>query len=342
MPSWKPARAESLGLITNYRCTFRCRHCLYCSSPAVQEDPDEERLHHLVDHITETLGPVPIHIGGGEPLLHFERLERLIRRISKTSLLLEYVETNGSLLLTEPARKIRELKSAGLSCLLVSISPFHNEFISLADLTRVIREVVRVLGPEGLFPWHPGFLPFLEKAGTTVPVPLEKFWGFFNQTEIARQLTAVMYLHPGGRGADLLARHLGRRPAEAHWPGPCSQNLSSPVHAHVDYRGNYLTGFCSGLRLGEEAALALSDLFEKGLDLRRYPALEMLLRGGLPSLYSFALRQGYEPVGAGYGSSCHLCLDMRVFLYQQGFRFPEFYPDFLYEELGKKRNGGGR
>jgi hypothetical protein len=93
---------------------------------------------------------------------------------------------------------------------------------------------------------------------------------------------------------------------------------------------------------GGKAALALSDLFEKGLDLRRYPALEMLLRGGLPSLYSFALRLGYEPVGAGYGSSCHLCLDMRVFLYQQGFRFPEFYPDFLYEELGKKRNGGGR
>jgi hypothetical protein len=41
MPSYfKPARAESLGLITNYRCTFRCRHCLYCSSPHIQENPD--------------------------------------------------------------------------------------------------------------------------------------------------------------------------------------------------------------------------------------------------------------------------------------------------------------
>jgi hypothetical protein len=28
--------------------------------------------------------------------------------------------------------------------------------------------------------------------------------------------------------------------------------------------------------------------------------------------------------------------------YQQGFRFPEFYPDFLYEELGSERKGGGR
>jgi hypothetical protein len=45
------------------------------------------------------------------------------------------------------------------------------------------------------------------------------------------------------------------------------------------------TGFCSGLRLDEEAARAIPDLFEKGLELRRYPALEMLLGDGLQSLY---------------------------------------------------------
>jgi hypothetical protein len=342
MTYWKPAPAESLGLITNYRCSFRCRHCLYCSSPSIREKPDEDRVNAIVDHLGEVLGGVPIHIGGGEPLLHFDWIKRVIERIGRSRLVLEYVETNGSQLLTDTEPRIRDLRAAGLSCLLVSISPFHNEFIALGDLARVIRVVIDVLGPEGLFPWHPGYLPFLEKEGTKAPVPLEKYWRLFTTPEIIHQLTSVMYIHPGGRAAYMLAGHLERYPAETLLQSPCSQNLPSPVHAHVDYRGNYLTGFCSGLRLGVEAALSLPDLFEKGLDLRRYPALEMLLRGGLQALYTDALRQGYEPVRGGYGSSCHLCLDTRVFLYQQGFRFPEFYPDYLYEELVSERKGVGR
>jgi hypothetical protein len=336
MGYWKPQPAESLGLITNYRCNFRCRHCLYCSSPAVREEPDEEQLNSLVQHLSETLGPVPVHIGGGEPLLHFQRMERLIARINRSRLLLEYVETNGSPLLTDTEAKIRKLQQSGLNCLLVSISPFHNEFTALHDLIRVMGEIVKVLGQEGIFPWHPGYLPFLEKAGTTTPVPLKKYWSFFTAPEIVRQLASVMYIHPGGRGARLLAGHLGRRPAETLLRGPCSRNLASPVHAHVDYRGNYLTGFCSGLRLGEESALNLPRLFEKGLDLSRYPALEMLLGEGLRALYAYALNKGYTPDASGYGSPCHLCLDLRVHLYHQGFRFPEFYPYFLYEELGRR------
>jgi hypothetical protein len=336
---WKPDRAQSLGLITNYRCTFHCRHCLYCASPAVQEDPEEERLNRLVDHLTETLGPVPIHIGGGEPLLHFERLERLLRRISQTRLQLEYVETNGSTLLTDTEQKIHQLRQAGLNCLLVSLSPFHNEFIAFQDLARVIRMVVDGLGPEGLFPWHAGYLPFLEKAGTEAPLPLKRYWGFFSAPEIIRQLTSVMYIHPGGRAARLLARHLGGYPAEALLGAPCRRNLASPVHAHVDYQGNYLTGFCSGLRLGKESAENLPQLYGRGLELGQYPVLEMLLQGGLRSLYGYALGRGFEPDAAGYGSSCHLCLELRVFLYHHGCRFPEFYPDFLYEELGPLKGG---
>ena len=70
----------------------------------------------------------------------------------------------------------------------------------------------------------------------------------------------------------MLAAHLNRKPPENWFRSPCRQNLTSSVHAHIDYRGNYLTGFCSGLRIGQETALALPALFDERIELNRYPA----------------------------------------------------------------------
>ncbi len=68
---FKPHPAQSAGLITNYRCAFRCKHCLYCSSPEIEEDIEESTLLEIIDQIDLTLGSIPLHIGGGEPLIHF-------------------------------------------------------------------------------------------------------------------------------------------------------------------------------------------------------------------------------------------------------------------------------
>jgi hypothetical protein len=189
------------------------------------------------------------------------------------------------------------------------------------------------LGTEGIFPWHPGFLPFLERVSTEETVPLERYVEAFSPSEIRYQLTSVMYIHPGGRGAELLARHLPLYPSEALLGHPCDRALGSPDHAHIDYEGNYLTGFCSGLRIGERTGLDLERLFVDGIPLENYPLLDMLVNGGLKTLYGFALESGYSPRPQGYVSPCHLCLDMRVHLYSGGPDFPELYPGFFYDEL---------
>jgi len=113
----------------------------------------------------------------------------------------------------------------------------------------------------------------------------------------------------------------------------CGENLSSPVHAHIDYKGNYITGFCSGLRIGEEKALEIGKLYKEGIELEQYKILDMLINGGLRKLYEFALKEGFSPDKKGYVSSCHLCLDIRVYLYSTGKIYKELYPSFLYEEL---------
>jgi hypothetical protein len=292
---FKPLPAQSVGLITNYRCTFKCSHCLYCAAPNLKEEIQDTHLEALIEQIDRVLGNVPLHMGGGEPLLHFDRVKGLLARLRKTRIFLEYVETNGSTLLKDREQKLLALQREGLQCLLVSISPFHNQFINLTAVKGIIGDILDIYGPKGLFPWHPGYLPFLERFSPRKSMPVRDYFKMFSPAEISHQLTAVMYIHPGGRAAYFLADYLPTYPAKTLLEKNCGASLGSPVHAHLDYNGNYLTGFCSGLRLGEETGFRLDNLYTKGLLLSRYPILSILLEKGIKGLYEHGLKAGYKP-----------------------------------------------
>ena len=121
---FKPQPANSIGLITNYRCNFQCKHCLYCSSPSIQENVETQTIKEVIDQINQVLGPVLLHVGGGEPLLHFDLIREILTYLRTTDIVVEYLETNGSMLITNTIPKLEALKSAGLAHLLLSISPF--------------------------------------------------------------------------------------------------------------------------------------------------------------------------------------------------------------------------
>lgn len=72
-----------------------------------------------------------MHIGGGEPLLRPEELGAVLQIAAQASVAVEYVETNSSWF-KDPDSAIAmlaQLGKQGLQTLLVSISPFHNEYI---------------------------------------------------------------------------------------------------------------------------------------------------------------------------------------------------------------------
>jgi len=246
---------------------------------------------------------------------------------------MEYMETNGFLLLKDGLTKLQELKDAGLNRILLSISPFHNEFISVQHIKQIFKDIISIFGNDGIFPWNHSYLYFLERVSQDKPVKLEEYFSNFSFPEILFQLSNIMYIHPGGRAAYLLSKYQDLYPAEDLLDIECNRNLSSPTHAHIDYRGNYITGFCSGLRIGEESALNLKKLYKEGIDLREYPVLSMLTTGGLKKLYHFSLKEGYSPKKEGYVFPCHLCLDMRIYLYFNKEKYRDLYPDFFYEEL---------
>jgi len=74
-----------------------------------------------------------MHIGGGEPFLRFRELLETVRVFRDEGIQLDYLETNASWF-TEKAsaiEKLSRLAEAGCDTVMVSICPFHVEFIPL-------------------------------------------------------------------------------------------------------------------------------------------------------------------------------------------------------------------
>ena len=338
MSRFRPQRAESLGLILHYECTNRCAHCLYACRPGLQEEVASDAWDRLLDALGDSCPGTPVHVGGGEPFLNLAGLVAVVEGLGRRGIPLEYVETNGYWVKEPQAMsRLEAVRRAGCDCMLLSISPFHNAFLSCRDNEHAYRMIVDTFGPNGIFPWHPGHYPFLRRVDPSRPVPFAEYARHFQPGELEYELTGISYLHPAGRAASTLAGLFGRcQPAGAWLDKRCALDLASPVHAHIDASGRYLTGFCSGLQIGDRQALELARLYEEGISLGEYPVLEMLVRGGLAALFHSAARQGFSPDPAGYVSACHLCGHVRTWFFlslPEEKRPRELAPRFFYEEL---------
>lgn len=337
---FRPDIADSVGLIINYRCTNQCRHCLYASSPAIKENIDFANIKKILKEIKDYIPQCTIHIGGGEPFLNFDILCSTVEEINRRNIHMEYIETNGRLLVTEEGRKkLKILKSLGLKCILLSISPFHNEFISLNKNRKVYSNITDIFGDTGIFPWHPKYYYFLEQAGNEAPVPFNNYISFFSKQELHYQFKHIIYLHPAGRAAFLFADFFDKYSAEEFFYKNCALECSSGVHAHIDYMGNYCAGFCAGMTIGTDSGFNLYELFKKGIELKKYPILDLVINKSLKELYEYAFDKGFKirKDKNTYSSPCHLCMHIRTFLY---FNYPGVYtelaPNFFYHEIKEK------
>jgi hypothetical protein len=334
---FKPLPAGSAGIITNYRCTNKCRHCLYAASPSVKDTTSTDAVRKVLNQIKDTIPDCALHIGGGEPLLEYDVLIDTLQEIKNLDLHLEYVETNGKLLTTSSGTEmIKNLKHEGLGCILLSISPFHNEFMSLNDNRIAYENIVNVFGQHGIFPWHPSYYHYLERACPEKTVPFDEYASMFSKREIEDQLTGIIYLHPGGKAAFVFADYINKYPASSFFEKNCKRECSSPVHVHIDYMGNYIAGFCAGLALGNRSGIDLENLYSRGIDTGDYPVLDAVINSNLGRLYRHAKERDF-PVDEHtktYSSPCHLCLHIRTYLY---YRFPgkyrELVPEYFYKEI---------
>ena len=136
---------------------------------------------------------------------------------------------------------------------------------------------------------------------------------------------------PMGRACYKLRDLFKKYPARYFLHESCKRSLLRDWHVHIDNYGNYMTGYCGGISLGD--ARRLNDLVEDGIELDEKPILKALMNS-LGKLLRLAVEEfGYVEREDGYISKCDLCLDIRKHIASKTSKFSELSPIEFYQHL---------
>lgn len=265
--------------------------------------------------IVRSFGCRSVHIGGGEPLLRPNRLKEILQIAGRSGVSIEYVETNSAWFQDlESAKNILlDLRRRGLGTLLVSISPFHNEFTPFSKVKGVI-EACRKTNIN-VFPWINGFIKDLSALDQNKTHPLEIFEEKFGKNYLLRVLQNC-WIHMGGRSLNTFRSVLKlQTPTQIinENSSGCAAELSDTSHFHIDLFGNYIPGLCSGL------SISVQDL-GRPLSEKRYPVITTLFRSGIKGIYKLAQKElAYSPSRTGYINKCDLCTEIRTVFINNDF-----------------------
>jgi hypothetical protein len=301
-------RLASGGLITNYYCSSRCGHCLYgCSPRWKKEYITPEMTETCLKHILR-LGCDSIHIGGGEPLLNPMALKKSLAVFRGLGMGIDYIETNSSWYKSreEAMTLLTELIDLGVHTLLISISPFHNEFIPFKKVEGVF-EACRAAGMR-IFPWVESFLPELRHFSPDTPHSLDEYEAAFGPMYV-RSIPGRYWVTLRGRALLTYLPFIPKSdlPSILKDSGGYCRELLDTSHFHVDLEGGYIPGLCSGLRI---EARDLGTVLNK----EKYPHLALLLTKGISGLLDYTVKEhGYKPE-KHYAGKCDLCFQIRRYL----------------------------
>ncbi len=334
MSDFKIQQVSSLGIMPTYQCSNQCRHCLYASSPSYKEWMDDDTLDTILKELKKYSQYLTgIHIGGGESLLKVDRTADLIRKITDINLPLEYVETNAFWCWNDEKTEsvFLKLKEAGLRAVLISVSPFHLEYVPFEKTERAVEFAKKIFGVHGVLIYTPYYYQqFQGLEDHKQTLPFEDYLGAIGLEEVSLQIASEYSLIPNGRAGTVLRSIFEHHPAQRFFGETCQKELSSPHHLHIDCYGNYIAGLCAGITLGDARDL---DSIYQGIDLTEKPVLRNLVLGGVEFLLHWAKENaGYEERPRGYVAKCDLCLDIRRHLVQAG-KFDELQPKQFYENL---------
>ena len=274
------------------------------------------------------LGCRSFHIGGGETFLNLKGLYQVLEIMQEEGVSLDYLETNASWYKDDEscAKVIDELANRGCGTVMVSVCPYHNEFIPLAKMEGVIKACQD--RKMGLFLWQEQYyrhLSALDKDMTHSFEELEGIWGKnyflkagkrFGLTMNGRALESYRPYLPHKRAAEIIKDN----------SQGCAE-LEQTKHFHLDLNGNFIPPGCVGITVDH------NDL-GKELSQENYPHFLALRQGGVGELLKLAQEKGYSERPAGYASKCDLCGNIRHFLLNLGLneRVKDIGPADYYTE----------
>jgi len=250
------------------------------------------------------LGCHAVHIGGGEPLLHPEKLFPILKAARDNRIYIEYIETNSSWYKEETNTDVllKELLRNGVDTLLISIDPFHNEYIPFCKVKGLIRACERT--GMSVFPWLMEFWGDLDAMGDSKTHSLEEYNKFFGP-DYQINLMRRYHLNLRGRALQTFKKYLKTYPLQKILAesGPCME-LTGTGHFHIDLYGNYIPQSCAGM------SIELEDL-PRGAEPEKYPVISTLYSSGIKGLYDYAVKKyGFVPK-ENYTGKCELCYEIR-------------------------------
>ena len=305
-----------------YWCPSRCACCYVFSGPAAGSDDTEMSADFALD-CWRSVGALAganakIHITGGEPFGRYGRLKDILVRAALKKdrpeqnglCRLEKIETNAGWCedQTQVRQRFQELTALGVRKVQISTDIYHQEYVPIERVRLAARIGAEVLGPDGIqVRWR----DFLEN-----PVNLAELAGPQRRSAMAAAL-AHRSERLLGRAANELANLFELKHLDDFVEMNCRPNLLGARHVHVDGAGNVFIGTCIGIIAAniKESRMSLDQIWRK-FDPREHPIIAVLIEHGPAGLLEPAKEFGYQPLENGYASKCHLCYELRRFLYK--------------------------
>jgi len=316
------------GIITNYVCTAACRHCMFASAPDCPKEYISPETAEQTAAILEKANTRSVHIGGGEPFMNFAALCSLIEALHRHGIGIDYIETNAFWASDDDFIKERllKLRFLGVDTIMVSVDPFHIEFVPLERPLRLCR-MLEKCGFD-YFIWKERYLHQLMKLDCTKTHTKEELMQVLGNTYITA--TAAEYgLGMNGRALAIAADLYERKPAK-NWctSVPCD-SLPGTCHCHFDLYGNTVPSGCPGL------AAKTEDYLSENIPIDTYPVFARILKGGTSALFTYAKECGFVPAAEGYPTKCAFCYAMRAYLIRSGKISRDLAPACFYEQMEK-------
>lgn len=302
----------SAGLMLSYRCPARCACCYVFSGPDAGSEDTEMSVEMAlavwaaVRRLAGQRGRV--HITGGEPFEDYQRLRSILQGACDQRLGgLEKIETNAYWCKDEELvrRRLSELRDLGLKKLQVSTDVHHQEYVPIERVRLAARLGREVLGDEGVqVRWR----DFLAEPILVGEMKAQQR-GEALSAELAKRKERLL-----GRAASTLAKVLPAQSCNSFAGCSCWRRLLGARHVHVDGAGNVFCGTCVGIILDRVSADRALDKIWRDFDCRKHPIISILAQRGPMGLLGMAREMGYRPL-AGYADKCHLCYEVRRFLF---------------------------
>ena len=315
---------RSAGLLLTYKCNCKCQFCYYNCGPEKDGLMTVEAAINTLLSLKKLSGDsAKIHLTGGEPFLYFDRLCEILKEAKKQKLgKTDLIETSGFWAENEKIIKerLKILDELGMDRFKISCDAFHQEYVDIEPVRQLAKIAAEILGRDRvLVRWQ----KCLDN-----PVKMKNI----TQDEKNKNYISALKQYPcrfTGRAATSLAEQLASIPIEKIRSLNCKADFLGAKSVHVDPYGNIFSGTCSGIIIGNVTDTPLEEIWQQ-LDPPNSEFIKILFESGPASLLEQAVNNGYKIAGR-YADKCHLCTDIRQFLFNKGLYKSTIGPADCYE-----------